>query len=526
MIMAAAFALLLPSCARDEGPKVLSPRAITVSSIGDAKNPLPPLASDSASGEISGLAFNGLVKYDKNLVLTGDLAERWDVLDGGLTIVFHLRKGIRFHDGQELRADDVVFTYETFRNPNVPTPYSEIFGPVKKVEAIDDYTVKVTYTEAFAPALESWGVGIMPRHVYDGKNLTDDSLSHNPIGTGPYKVSEWSAGEKIVLESYAGYFEGKPGIDKYIFRFIPDKATSFLELKTGGIDFLELDPQQYKLQTESDFFKKYFKKFRYPSFSYTYFGFNNLDPRFKDKRVRQALALAINKQEIIDGVLMGFGRPATGPFPPESWAYNPGVKDAEYSPEKAIALLKEAGWAKGKDGALEKDGEPFQFTVITNHGNDLRLKTAQIIKEHLRGIGVDMDIKVLEWQTFLHEFVNKKRFEAIIMGWNLSRDPDAYDIWHSSKTKEGEFNFISYKNNEVDRLLIDGRKTFDFKKRKAIYRRMHEILADEQPYVFLYVADALPILNKRFKGAEQAPIGIWYDFVRWRVPDNRAEWYE
>ena len=133
---------------------------------------------------------------------------------------------------------------------------------------------------------------------------------------------------------------------------------------------------------------------------------------------------------------------------------------------------------------------------------------------------------MLEWQAFLHEFVNKKRFEAIILGWGLSRDPDLYDIWHSSKTKEGEFNFISYSNEEVDRLLLEGRRTFDLKERTRIYHRVHELMAEDQPYTFLYVADALPILHKRFKGVEKAPLGIFYDFVNWDIPEDRARWFQ
>jgi peptide/nickel transport system substrate-binding protein len=187
--------------------------------------------------------------------------------------------------------------------------------------------------------------------------------------------------------------------------------------------------------------------------------------------------------------------------------------------------MKEAGWQSSASGLLEKNGRPFEFTVITNQGNEARLKTAQIIKESLRKVGIRMNIKVLEWQAMLHEFIDKKRFEAIIMGWGLSRDPDMYDIWHSSKTREGEFNFISYKNSEVDRLLLEGRRTFDHGKRTAIYHRIHEILSEEQPYTFLYVPDALPVLHKRFKGVEQAPVGIWHDFIHWKVPANRIEWY-
>jgi peptide/nickel transport system substrate-binding protein len=523
LLALAALAVFAAGCTRQ--PAVENPQAITVGSMADAKRLLPLLASDSTSGGISGLIFNGLVKYDKNIVLTGDLAKSWDIRKGGLEIIFHLRKGVLWQDGVEFTADDVVFTYKTVTDPDVPTPYSSNYGPVQNVEALDRYTVKVTYSEPFAPALESWGMGILPKHILEGKDIASEEYSRNPMGTGPYRLREWVTGQKIVLDAYDRYFEGRPGVRKYIMRIIPDTATMFLELKFGGIDYMDLTPPQYKLQANTEFFREYFQKFRYPAFSYTYVGYNLLDSKFKDRRVRRALTHAINKKDIIDGVLLGYGTPSTGPFPPESWAFNPNVKDPAYDPGRARELLREAGWVPGEDGILRKDGVPFRFTLLTNQGNNQRLKAAQIIKENLRAVGVDVDIKVLEWQALLHEFIDKKRFEAIILGWALSRDPDLYIIWHSSQTGEGQFNFISYKNEEVDRLLVEGRETFDMEKRKKIYHRIHEIIAYDQPYTFLYVPDALPVLSRRFKGVEKAPLGIWYDFIHWHVPKDRAEWY-
>lgn len=511
------------SCSRE--PQIKNPNAITIGSLADAKRLLPMLASDSASGEISGLIFNGLTKYDKDIKIIGDLAESWKISPDGLEIIFNLRKGILWHDNVEVTADDVVFTYQTVTNPKVPTPYSSNYGPVSKVSALDKYRVKVVYKEPFASALESWGMGIIPKHILNVKDLSLEFYSRNPVGNGPYKLKEWVTGQKIVLESNNEYFEGKPGIERYTMRVIPDTATMFLELKFGGIDFMGLTQPQFKLQANTEFFKKYFQKFRYPSFGYTYLGYNLLDSKFADVKIRRALAYAINKKDIINGVLLGYGTPCTGPFPPESWAYNPDVKDIEYDTDKAEKLFAEAGWKRGGSGFLEKDGQVFAFTVLVNQGNESRIKTAQIIKENLKKVGIDMHIKVLEWQAMLHEFIDKRRFEAVIMGWSLSRDPDMFDIWHSSKTKEGEFNFVSYKNDEVDRLLLEGRRTFDIGKRKKIYNRIHQILSDEQPYTFLFVPDALPVLHKRFKGVEKAPIGIWYDFIHWNVPKNRMDWY-
>jgi len=506
----------LLSCTRE--PEIKNPNAITIGSLADAKRLLPLLASDSASGEISGWIFNGLTKYDKNIKVTGDLAESWDISPDGLQIIFHLRKGVLWHDGVEFTSHDVLFTYNTVIDPMIPTPYSSNFGPIEKVEVLDKYSIRVTYKEPYAPALESWGMGIIPKHLLYGKDINNEYYSRNPIGTGPYKIKEWVTGQKIVLEAFDSYFEGKPKIDTYISRVIPDTATMFLELKFGGIDFMGLTPPQYKLQAEKELFIKYFQKFRYPAFGYTYLGYNLLDKNFSDKRVRQAITYAINKKDIIAGVLLGYGTSCTGPFPPESWAYNPDIKDLEYNPGKAEKLLEEAGWKKAKSGFLEKNGKAFEFTVLVNQGNEARLKTAQIIKENLKKIGIKLNIKVLEWQAMLHEFIDKKRFEAVILGWSISLDPDQYDIWHSSKTREKELNFISYSNPEVDALLEKGRRTFDINERKKAYFRIQEILAEEVPYIFLYVPDATIIVSGRVRGIKPSPIGISYNLPKWYVP--------
>ncbi len=518
------FLFLLSSGGCKVQREIDDPESIRVGALADARMLLPLFASDSASSDISSLIFNGLTKYDKDLNLVGDLAESWEIKKGGREIIFHLRRGVLWHDGTEFTSRDVIFTYKSVTDPKNPTPYSGIYGPVEKVEALNKYTVRVLYKEPFAPALESWGMGIIPAHLLEGKDLAKSELNRSPVGTGPYKFKRWITGQRIELERFDNYFEGRPNIKRYISRIIPDMTTMFLELKFGGIDYMGLTPAQYKLKADSEEFLKRFQRFRYPAFGYTYLGFNLLDERFRDKRVRQAIAYAINKERLIKGVLLGYGRPCTGPFPPDSWAYNKEVKGYPYDPQKALQLLSESGWKMGEDGILRKDGRPFRFTVLVNQGNTQRLMAAQIIKEDLKRVGIEMDIRVMEWQTLLHQFIHKKRFEAVLMGWALSRDPDIYDIWHSSKTREGEFNFISYSNPEVDRLLVEGRTTLDKEKRRRIYHRIHEILHEDQPTVFLYVPDALPVLHRRFKGVEPSPIGIWHNFIHWYVPKNRMEW--
>jgi peptide/nickel transport system substrate-binding protein len=492
---------------------------IVEGSIGDASNLIPLLASDSTSHEIAGLVFNGLIKYDKDVNVVGDLAESWEVSRDGLVITFHLRKNVRWHDGKPFTAEDVLYTYQVTVDPKTPTAYAGDFLKVKKAEVIDDHTFRVTYDKPFAPGLMSWSVGILPRHLLAGKEITTSPLGRRPIGTGPYKFKEWVTGQKIVLVSNPDYFEGRPYIDGTILRIIPDTATMFLELRANGIDRMGLTPLQYTRQTENNVFRKSYNKFRYLSFAYTYMGYNLKNPLFADKRTRQAIAHAVNRDEIIEGVLLGLGKPSTGPYKPGTWAYNPNVRIYPYDPAKAKALLVEAGWRDiNGDGILEKDGRSFEFEIITNQGNEIRAKCAEIIQRRLAEIGIRVKIRVVEWAAFVNDFINKRKFDATILGWTIPLEPDLYDVWHSSKTGPQELNFVSYKNAEVDGLIVKARETFDRAVRKRCYDRIQEVLAEEQPYLFLYVPDALPIVHARFRGVEVAPLGIGHNFIRWYVP--------
>jgi len=493
--------------------------------IGDASNLIPLLASDKPSHDVASLVYNGLVKYDKNMNVTGDLAESWKISADGLIITFHLRKGVKWHDGRPFTAADVLYTYQVTIDPKTPTAYSGDFLKVKKVEIIDDYTFRVTYDQPFAPALISWGSAILPRHLLAGKDITKSPLKRHPIGTGPYMFKEWVTGQKIVLISNPHYFEGRPYIDGYITRIIPDTATMFLELRAQGISYMDLTPLQYTRQTENNLFKKSFTKYSYLGFKYTYLGYNLKNPLFTDKRVRQAISYAINKEEIISGVLLGLGKPATGPYKPGTWAYNGNVKTYQYNPKRAGELLREAGWIDANsDGILEKGGKPFVFEIITNQGNETRQKCAEIIQRQLKEVGINVKIRILEWAAFVNDFINKRRFAAVILGWTISLDPDVYDVWHSSKTAPEELNFMSYKNREADELLEKGRGTFNQKERKKYYDRFQEILAEDQPYTFLYVPDELIIISNRFRGIEPAPIGLDYNFIKWYVPQDEQKY--
>lgn len=486
--------------------------------IGEASTLIPILASDSASHSVAGQIYNGLVKYDKDLKIVGELAESFQIAPDGLTITFKLRRTVTWHDGKPFTARDVIYTYRVIIDPKTPTAYSEDFKQVASVTSPDPFTVVVRYNKPYAPALASWGVAILPAHLLAGQDITKSPLARQPVGTGPFRFKEWVPGQKIVLEANPAYFEGRPYLDRYVYRLIPDTSTMYMELKAGGIDQMSLTPVQYARQTDTPRFKAAFQKYRYPSNGYLYLGYNLRHPTFKDKRIRQAITAAINKDELIQGVLFGMGQRAHGPMIPGRWAYNPDVRDILFDQARARQLLAEAGWRPSSDGMLQKEGKPLRFTILTNQGNQQRLMTAQIIQQRLKQVGIDVRIRIVEWAAFLKEFIDKGNFEVVLLAWLTSQDPDMYDIWHSSKTKPGELNFIGYSNQEVDRLLEQGRSTFDFEQRKKAYFRIQEILADEQPYTFLYVPDALPVVSARVRGIEPAPAGIGHNLIKWYVP--------
>ncbi|WP_319778898.1 peptide-binding protein [Maridesulfovibrio sp.] len=477
------------------------------------------LSSDSASHEVASKIFVSALKYNKDIELVPYAAESFEVLEGGKLLKFKLREDIRWTDGEPLTAEDVEFTYNMMIDPKTPTAYAGDFKNIKEFKRTGKYTFEVRYDKIFARSLITWASDILPKHILEGEDLNTTKYRRNPVGAGPYKLKEWIPGRRLILEANEDYFEGRPYIDELVYRVIPDISTQFLELKSGSLDSMGLTPQQYLFQTKGGNWDRNFQKFKYLSFSYSYLGFNMESPFFKDLRVRRAINYAIDKEEIVKGVLFGLGYPAMGPYKPGTWVYNDKLKPYGYHPEKAKALLKEAGWVDTDgDGILDRDGKPFSFSVIINQGNSLRIKSATIIQNRLRDVGIEVKIRTVEWAAFLKEFIDTGRFDATILGWNILQDPDIYSVWHSSKAVPGGLNFIKYKNDELDELLDKGRSTLDQSDRKVIYDRVQEIMHEEQPYCFLYVPMALPIYSSRIQGLKVEPAGLGYNADWWWIP--------
>lgn len=489
--------------------------------LGEPSNLISALATDASSRQVSSLIYIAPLRYDKDIELEPWAAESYEVLEDGKLLRFKLREDIRWFDGQPFTAEDVKFTVDLMRDPKTPTAYSDDYMAITEFRVTGPYSFEVRYDKPFARSLVTWALDILPRHALEGENLLETRYSRMPLGAGPYKLREWVPGRRLVLEANEDYFLGRPCLDRVVFEIIPDMSTQFMELKAGKIDTMGLTAQQYLFQTNGPDWERNWNKFEYLSFGYTYLGYNLKHPLFQSKTVRQALTYAIDKEELVKGVLFGLGEPAMGPYKPGTWVYNGKLAPYPYDPQRAKALLAEEGWRDtDNDGLLDKDGRPFRFTILTNQGNDQRIKTATIIQQRLRQIGVAVDIRTVEWAAFVNEFINKGNFDATILGWNILQDPDIYTVWHSSQFPPGGLNHTYYKNEELDRLLEQGRTVLDQDERKRIYDRVQEILHEDQPYCFLYVPQALPIVNARFRGVEAAPAGIMHNFTEWWIPKH------
>lgn len=468
----------------------------------------PILATDSASGEIAGWIFNGLFKYDKHGNIVGDLAKKWKFLSPNKLWV-ELRKDVEWHDGKPFGAKDVIFTYKTITSPKVFTPYASDFRYVQSVQAIDKYHLLIAYKKPYYKALQTWMIGILPEHVLKNeKDIMTSSFNQHPIGTGPYKLQKFDLSGDTVLVANKRYFEHEPYIDKIHYHFVPDPSTQFLMLKSYKLDVGSLSPLQFERQIDQHF-KHHYKIYEQPSHGYTYLGFNLKNPKFQDSRVREAISLAIDRQELIDILFFSHAKVCTGPFMPGSFAFNPDIKAPISDLKKAKTLLKEAGYDKN---------HPLEFEIATNSNNSIRLYAAQIIQYQLSKIGVKVTIRAMEWQAFLNTVVIPRKFETILLGWGLGLTPDAYSLWHSDSAKIGGFNLVSYKNKEVDRLIEQAEETIDQKRLAKIYQKIFALIAKDNPYIFLYIPNSITAVNAKIKNVEPSIIGIMHNEIDWIKP--------
>ena len=490
---------------------------------GEPSGLISMIAGESASSAISSNIFNKLLKYNKNLDLEGELAESWQVSADQKTITFKLKPNLKWADGKPLTSADVLWTWHAVIDEKTGSPYASDYQLVKKADAPDPLTFSVTYEQAYAPALDSWaGLQVLPEHLLKGQDLHTTAFARNPVGSHYYKLDSWTHGENIKLSRSPSSVLGQAKIDHLVSRIIPDSSAQFLELMAGNIDSMGLDPIKYAriIPARPELLQK-LALYKELGNSYTYLGFNLKHKPFDDVRVRRAINYAIDKQEIIDGVYLGLGINIASPYKPGTRWSNPNLAPYPYDPNKARALLKEAGFTDmNGDGILERDGKPFSFEIVTNQNKE-REKSAVLIQRRLKAVGIDVKIRAIEWASFISRFIKTGDFDVVVLGWSLGLDPDQYSIWHSSQQAPGQFNFIGYNNPTVDKLLEQGRLELNPDKRMKIYHEFARVLLDDSPIVFLSAGYGLTAIHKRIKGIDNPapPAGLGWNSETWYIPE-------
>ncbi len=470
---------------------------------------LTPLLGDDYFESFKGQDYVKAPSGIDNDTLTALGRELLPAVEHNPVIEFYLRPGVTFHDGHPFEAKDVKFTYESILDPKNLSPRVSDYEPVKSVEVRDPLTVRIVYKRLYSPAFGTWAMGILPEHLLNAAALEKEALrlgvepaafsmrqsafNRHPIGCGPFVFREWKSDQYIVLDRFKKYWEGPPNYKQYVFRIIPDLLTQEMEFYAGTLDSYSVQPHQVQ-RLESD---PRFQHFSGTSFGYSYIGYNMRREPFNDQRVRLALSMAIDVNKIIDYVLYDQAERITGPFVKQTEYYNHAIQPVPYDPREASRLLAEAGWRRNQDGWLEKDGRKLQFTLITNSGNDIRKAILAIAQDAWKQIGIDVRTDLLEWSVFIQERVNKLDFDALVLGWSMGIDPDLYQIWHSSQTGPNQLNFVGFQNHEADELIIKIRQEYNFDRQVEYCHRLHEIIAREQPYTFLFVSKWTAILDKR-----------------------------
>ena len=491
--------------------------------IGEPSNLVAMIAGDSASSAIAANIFNTLIKYDENLNHAPELASQWIISDDQKTITFKLKENLFWADGTPLTSDDVLFTWRLVTDPNTRTPYASDYLLVKDAQTPNKQTFTVTYEQNYAPALDTWAsLQILPKHVLKDEDINNTFFSRKPTGSGYYQLDQWINGQQVTLKRNKNSTQGQALIEKLTSRIIPDTSSQFLELIADNIDLMNINPIQHQRVFPSrEDLKQKIGLYKELGNGYTYLGFNLKQAPFNDPKVRQAMNYAINKEEIIKGVLLGLGEAIASPYKPGTRWNNESLSPYPYDPSKALALLKEAGYQKNTAGILVKDGKPFEFEILTNQ-NKQREMTAVLVQRRLKEIGIDVKIRVLEWASFINRFIKTGDFKAVVLGWSLSLDPDQFNIWHSSQQGPGQFNFVGYENPRVDELLELGRRELDNDKREEIYHEFSKLLLEDSPIVYLYAGYGLSAINKRVQGIKKPapPAGIYQNSYEWFIPQS------
>jgi peptide/nickel transport system substrate-binding protein len=459
----------------------------------------PRVGLDGQSEHIDSLIFDDLLTRGPALNVAPGLAERWEVSDP-LTYRFHLRQGVVFHTGALLVARDVKWTFDSLLEGKIRSTKAAVFKPVNRIEAPDDYTVVFHLSEPFAGLL--WNVSDGAIGIVPYGSLAE--ISQHPVGTGPYRFVSAEADKEVIVERNNEYWGEKAKLARVRFAVVPDATTRALELRKGSADATinSLTPDTVLALSHEPSLEVQ----RAPGTIVAYLGFNLRDPILKDVRIRQAIACAIDRQQMIDYLWRGQAEAARSVLPSQSWAYNGDVPICNHDPDRARALLDTAGY-------VPQNGIRFHIAMKTSTDENTRLMVA-VMQQQLRDVGIALDIRSYEFATFFADVVHGA-FQMYGLRWlGGNEDPEIFDYaFHSSKFPPNGANRGYYDNARVDSLLDHARVETDPSRRQALYAEVQLILAQDLPYINLWYLDNVLVHNRRASNFRLGTSGD-YDFLR------------
>ncbi len=502
------FGLVVAASAEQAGPKGDGRQRGGTLRYGEYGRPAtldPITGNEMVSLRITELVFNGLVGIDEKQEIVPELAERAEISKDGRTYVFHLRKGVTWHarPGEAPRpftADDVVFTYNIMTHPKTITPLKVRYEFIEGLEKVDDQTVRVTLKRPILNALAKFTFKIIPKHgPANPTYLTrEDPFVRNPIGTGPYRLQSVSGDGEITLSANDAYFKGRPHVDTIVAKPFADQNIMTQALMFNAIDMIVLVNPRYLPEIQGD---KRFVLQPYNALSYSFFGYNFRNPLLADKRVRKAFTHALNRQEMLDAFFNGQGTIISGPFAPGSWAYNLDVAPLPFDPGQATALLKEAGFAPGADGIVQKDGKKLSLSLkvpIEKESESVK-RVVLAFKNYLKQVGVDIRVEFQEWQAWKQDVFLENEFDIIFATWVFDDSADISSLFLTAEIGPWKNNFGAYSNPEADALIMESKLTLDYEKRRTLNRKLHAILAEENPYTFLWTLTNYSAYHKKVR---------------------------
>jgi peptide/nickel transport system substrate-binding protein len=503
---------------------------LVVGEIGDVDALNPLISSTRNASDVEGMLFLTLTEINPDLdSYSPSLAKSWEFSQDHLRLTFHLRDDITWTDGVKTTAHDVKFSFEKQTDPLIAWSAIRWKEFIEDVQVVDDTTVTFIFREVYPYQLMDASVGaILPMHLLEhvpSEEMKTCEFNRQPVGNGPFKLKKWISQQTIELVANEDYYAGRPFLDRVVFRIIPDQTSLLAQLKSGDVDLMESIPPQDVPKMERDFLqgKADVRIVRYPSRAYGYIGWNLQNPLFESKKVRQALTMAIDRENLIEAVYFGLAQPCHSPISPILWAYNPDMPLFPFDPQRAKQLLAQEGWVDHDgDGWIDRGGRKFEFTLKTNQGNRIREAITVIVQDQLAKLGIKVNPRLIEWTVFSDQ-TNRKEFEAIVAGWSVGLKVDLTTIWHSESMND-KFNYVSYSNGDVDRLIEMAKREMDRSKAKLLWDEAQRLIVEDQPYTFLYIPEQVNGIHKRFRDVQMDTRGTFIHPEQWWVPADMRKY--